>query len=86
MAKLRVVLDACNGAGSIVGPKLLERLAWKYSPLTINLMDNSRARGASPENLGDLCAAVKTTPSRHRICPGHGRRRLAIVSGRAADW
>jgi len=58
--KLRVVLDACNGAGSLVGPKLLEELGAEV--ITINVTPNgSFPRPAEPlaENLGDLCAAVK---------------------------
>src|SRR6266568_5009453 len=58
--KLRVVLDACNGAGSLVGPKLLEALGAEVS--AINATPNGLfPRPAEPlaENLGDLCAAVK---------------------------
>src|ERR1700720_2086095 len=58
--KLRVVLDACNGAGSLVGPKLLEALGAEVT--TINVTPNGLfPRPAEPlaENLGDLCAAVK---------------------------
>src|SRR5260370_22338955 len=57
--KIRVVLDACNGAGSLVGPKLLEDLGAEV--FAINVTPNgSFPRPAEPlaENLGDLCAAA----------------------------
>src|SRR5437867_6294001 len=79
--KLRVVLDACNGAGSLVGPKLLASLAAEV--FTINATpDGSFPRAAEPlpENLGDLCDAVKA----HRADVGFAQDmdadRLAIVS------
>jgi len=78
----RVVLDACNGAGSHVGPKLLNALGAEV--FTINTSpDGSFPRGAEPvpENLHDLCAAVK----RHKADIGFAQDmdadRLAIVSG-----
>ena len=51
--RLRVVLDACNGAGSVVGPKLLEALGAEV--YTINDQPNGQfPRPAEPiaENLG----------------------------------
>src|SRR5882672_4803294 len=56
--KLCVVLDACNGAGSLVGPKLLEALGAEV--FAINVSPNgSFPRPAEPlaENLADLCTA-----------------------------
>src|ERR687895_2759849 len=57
--KLRVVLDSCNGAGSIVGPKLIEALGAEVVRLNTT-PDGSFPRPAEPvpENLGDLCRAV----------------------------
>jgi len=79
--RLRVVLDACNGAGSIVGPKLLEALG--AETVTINDQPNGqfpRPAEPVPENLGDLCEAVK----KHRADIGFAQDmdadRLAIVS------
>jgi len=79
--RLRVVLDACNGAGSIVGPKLLEALGSEV--FTINDQPNGqfpRPAEPLPENLGDLCSAVK----QHRADVGFAQDmdadRLAIVS------
>jgi phosphomannomutase len=81
--KLRVVLDACNGAGSLVGPKLLEALGAEVVP--INVTPNGLfPRPAEPlaENLGDLRAAVED----HRADVGFAQDmdadRLAIVSDR----
>ena len=78
---VRVVLDACNGAGSLVGPKLLEALGAEV--ISINVTPNGLfPRPAEPvaENLGDLSAAVKE----HRADVGFAQDmdadRLAVVS------
>ena len=78
---LRVVLDACNGAGSLVGPKLLEALGVEV--FSINTTPNGLfPRPAEPvaENLADLSTAVKE----HRAAVGFAQDmdadRLAIVS------
>lgn len=78
---LRVVLDACNGAGSLVGPKLLERLGVEVIP--INVTPNGLfPRPAEPlaENLGDLCAAVKEHGANIGFAQDMDADRLAIVS------
>src|SRR6266446_6136328 len=79
--KLRVVLDACNGAGSLVGPKLLAALGAEV--ITINVTPNgSFPRGAEPlaENLSDLCAAVKAHQADVGFAQDMDADRLAIVS------
>jgi phosphomannomutase len=79
--KLRVVLDACNGAGSVVGPKLLEALGAEV--FSINATPNgSFPRPAEPlaENLGDLCAAVKARNADVGFAQDMDADRLAIVS------
>jgi len=79
--KLRVVLDACNGAGSLVGPKLLEALGAEV--LTINVIPNGLfPRPAEPlaENLGDLCAAVRAQQADVGFAQDMDADRLAIVS------
>jgi phosphoglucosamine mutase len=79
--KLRVVLDACNGAGSIVGPTLLEALGAEV--FTINVTpDGSFPRPAEPlaENLGDLCAAVRARQADVGFAQDMDADRLAIVS------
>jgi phosphomannomutase len=79
--KLRVVLDACNGAGSLVGPKLLAALGAEVYP--INVTPNGMfPRPAEPlaENLGDLCAAVKAHHADVGFAQDMDADRLAIVS------
>src|SRR6266498_1729402 len=78
---LRVVLDSCNGAGSVVGPKLLEALGVEV--ISINVTPNgSFPRGAEPlpENLSDLCAAVKKHHADIGFAQDMDADRLAIVS------
>lgn len=78
---LRVVLDACNGAGSLVGPKLLEALGAEVIPLNVT-PDGLFPRPAEPlaENLGDLCAAVKEHHANIGFAQDMDADRLAIVS------
>jgi phosphomannomutase len=79
--RLRVVLDACNGAGSLVGPKLLEALGAEV--VTINVTPNgSFPRPAEPlaENLGDLCTAVRAQQADVGFAQDMDADRLAIVS------
>jgi phosphoglucosamine mutase len=78
---LRVVLDSCNGAGSLVGPKLLEALGAEV--ITINVTpDGSFPRPAEPlaENLGALCAVVKKRQADIGFAQDMDADRLAIVS------
>src|SRR5882672_4370882 len=78
---LRVVLDACNGAGSLVGPKLLEALGAEV--ILINVTPNGLfPRPAEPlaENLGDLRAAVKAHQADIGFAQDMDADRLAIVS------
>ena len=79
--RLRVVLDSCNGAGSIVGPKLLEALGAEVIPINVT-PDGSFPRPAEPlpENLGDLCAAVKRHGADVGFAQDMDADRLAIVS------
>jgi len=79
--RLRVVLDACNGAGSLVGPQLLEALGAEV--ISINVTPNgSFPRPAEPlaENLGDLCAAVKEHGADIGFAQDMDADRLAVVS------
>jgi phosphomannomutase len=78
---MRVALDACNGAGSLVGPRLLERLGVEVIP--INVTPNGLfPRPAEPlaENLGALCAAVKEHQADIGFAQDMDADRLAIVS------
>ena len=78
---LRVVLDACNGAGSLVGPKLLKTLGAEVIP--INVTPNGLfPRPAEPvaENLGDLSTAVIKHSADIGFAQDMDADRLAIVS------
>ena len=77
----RVVLDACNGAGSIVGPRLLEALGAEV--IGINTTPDGRfPRPAepTPENLKALCAAVREHRADIGFAQDMDADRLAIVS------
>src|SRR5215813_1199034 len=79
--KFRVVLDACNGAGSLVGPKLLEALGAEV--VRINVTPNGsfpRPAEPLPENLAELCAAVKAHQADVGFAQDMDADRLAIVS------
>ena len=79
--RLRVVLDSCNGAGSYVGPKLLEALGAEV--ISINVTPNGtfpRPAEPLPENLGDLCNAVKAHDADIGFAQDMDADRLAIVS------
>jgi len=79
--KLRVVLDSCNGAGSLVGPKLIEALGAEVIPLNVT-PDGSFPRPAEPiaENLGELCRLVKEHKADVGFAQDMDADRLAIVS------
>ncbi len=81
--KLRVVLDSCNGAGSLVGPKLIEALGAEVIPINVT-PDGSFPRPAEPvpENLGDLCRAVKEHKADVGFAQDMDADRLAVVSDR----
>ena len=79
--KLRVVLDSCNGAGSLVAPKLIEALGAEVIPLNVT-PDGSFPRPAEPlaENLGELCRLVKEHQADVGFAQDMDADRLAIVS------
>jgi phosphomannomutase len=79
--KLRVVLDSCNGAGSLVGPKLIEALGAEVIPINVT-PDGSFPRPAEPlaENLTELCRAVKEHQADAGFAQDMDADRLAIVS------
>src|SRR5215813_9062581 len=79
--KLRVVLDACNGAGSLVGPKLLNALGATVIP--INVTPNGlfpRPAEPLPENLAALCEAVLENQADIGFAQDMDADRLAVVS------
>jgi phosphomannomutase len=79
--RLRVVVDACNGAGSILTPRLIDSLGADVTG--INTTPDGRFPRAAeplPENIGALCRAVLE----HRADVGFAQDmdadRLAVVS------
>jgi phosphomannomutase len=79
--KLRVALDSCNGAGSLVAPRLIEMLG--ADVVTINTTpDGSFPRGAEPtaENLVGLCRLVKESGADVGFAQDMDADRLAIVA------
>ena len=79
--KLRVVLDSCNGAGSLVAPKLIEALGAEVIPINVT-PDGSFPRPAEPlaENLTELCRTVKEHQADAGFAQDMDADRLAIVS------
>lgn len=78
---LKVVVDCCNGAGSIVAPKLLDRLGVEVVAIN-DTPDGLFPRPAEPvpENLGDLCAAVRAHNADIGFAQDMDADRLAVVS------
>ena len=79
--RLRVALDACNGAGSIVGPRLLERLGVDVVPIHAT-PDGRFPRPAepTPEALTKLCEAVREHSCDIGFAQDMDADRLAVVS------
>jgi phosphomannomutase len=81
--RLKVVLDACNGAGAIVGPRLLQALGAEVVGIH-TAPDGRFPRPAepTPENLKALCAAVREHEADIGFAQDMDADRLAIVSER----
>lgn len=79
--KLKVALDSCNGAGSLIAPRLIEALGAEV--VAINTTPNGLfPRGAEPvaENLGDLCRLVRESGADIGFAQDMDADRLAVVS------
>ncbi|MGH9836687.1 MAG: phosphoglucosamine mutase [Blastocatellia bacterium] len=79
--RLKVALDSCNGAGSIIAPKLIEALG--ADVVMINTTpDGSFPRGAepTPENLTALCELVKMSGADIGFAQDMDADRLAVVA------
>ncbi|MEP7336711.1 MAG: phosphoglucosamine mutase [Acidobacteriota bacterium] len=79
--KLKVALDSCNGAGSIIAPRLLEALGAEV--VTVNTTpDGSFPRGAEPiaENLQQLCQLVKESKADVGFAQDMDADRLAVIA------
>ncbi|HYY96883.1 MAG TPA: phosphoglucosamine mutase [Pyrinomonadaceae bacterium] len=81
--KLRVAVDSCNGAGSIVAPRLLAALGAEVIPLNTT-PDGMFPRGAEPvpENLGALREAVRAHGADVGFAQDMDADRLAVVDER----
>ena len=79
--RIKVVLDSCNGAGSVVGPRLLQALGADVAAINVT-PDGQFPRPAepTPENLRALCAAVRTHGADIGFAQDMDADRLAIVS------
>ena len=80
-ARFRVAIDACNGAGSVATPPLLEALGCEMLP--IHITPNGMFPHPSepiPENLGDLCDRVQRAGAHVGFAQDADADRLAIVS------
>ncbi len=78
--KLKVALDSCNGAGSIIAPQLIEALGAEV--IAINTTpDGSFPRDAepTPENLTRLCRLVKESGADAGFAQDMDADRLAVV-------
>jgi phosphomannomutase len=78
--RIRVALDACNGAGSLVAPRLLDALGADVVPIHIT-PDGLFPRPAEPlpENLGALCEAVRAHGCDVGFAQDMDADRLAVV-------
>jgi phosphomannomutase len=81
--RLRVALDSCNGAGSIVTPRLIETLGAEV--VTVYTTPNGsfpRPAEPTPENLSALCELVTSSGADVGFAQDMDADRLAIVSER----
>jgi phosphomannomutase len=79
--KLRVVIDSCDGAGSVLAPRLLEALGAEVIGIHVT-PDGRFPRPAEPlpENLGALCKAVQDHHADVGFAQDMDADRLAVVS------
>src|ERR1051325_7395576 len=79
--KLKVAVDCCNGAGSVVAPRLLEALGAEVFAINAT-PDGTFPRGAEPvpENLGALCEAVRASGADVGFAQDMDADRLPVVS------
>lgn len=79
--KFKVVLDSCNGAGSILTIKLLEHLGCQVVAINTDITKPfPRNPEPLPENLKQLCDTVKETNADIGFAQDADADRLAIVS------
>jgi len=79
--KFKVVLDACNGAGALISPLLLNELGCKV--IKINCIPNGifpHPPEPIPSNLGELCRVVKSEEADIGFAHDADADRLTLVS------
>ncbi|HEX7958226.1 MAG TPA: phosphoglucosamine mutase [Pyrinomonadaceae bacterium] len=83
--RLRAAVDSCNGAGSVVAPRLLAALGAEVVPVNTT-PDGTFPRGAEPvpENLEELCRAVRERGCDVGFAQDMDADRLAVVDERGA--
>ena len=81
--RLRAAVDSCNGAGSVVAPRLLAALGAEVVPVNTT-PDGTFPRGAEPvpENLTELCRAVREQACDVGFAQDMDADRLAVVDER----
>jgi phosphomannomutase len=81
--RLRVAVDSCNGAGSVIAPRLISELGADVIPINTT-PDGLFPRGAEPvpENLVALCRAVREHGADVGFAQDMDADRLAVVSER----
>jgi phosphomannomutase len=77
---LHVALDSCNGASSVLAPRLLQSLGAQVTAINTT-PDGLFPRGAepTPENLGALCELVKSSGAAVGFAQDMDADRLAVV-------
>ena len=77
---LHVALDSCNGASSVLAPRLLQALGAQVTAI-YTTPNGLFPRGAEPiaENLGALCELVKTSGAEVGFAQDMDADRLAII-------
>jgi phosphomannomutase len=81
---LKVVIDCCNGAGSVISPKLLRELGCEVIELGCQPDgDFPRHPEPAPENLSQLCEIVRMQNADIGFAHDSDADRLAIVSDKA---
>lgn len=81
--RFKVVIDCCNGAGAVAAPRLLERLGCEVVEIHCRPDGHfPRPPEPLPQNLGELCRAVKEEGADIGFAQDADADRLAIVSDR----
>jgi len=79
--KFKVVIDSCNGAGSIITVKLLKELGCEVIPINTDVTKIfPRNPEPIPENLKQVCEVVKKENAQVGFAQDADADRLAIVS------